>query len=132
MPRGGSRQGTPGRGYANRTDMGMNPNMSQNTAGTGGMAAPAPQQQPQQAGPPPITRRPEDTPMLTDPTMRPTEPLTAGMATGPGPGPEALSLDPRVTDTVKMKKWLPILKPIIDDPETPESVKLLYRYIRSG
>jgi hypothetical protein len=70
--------------------------------------------------------------MLTDPTMRPDEPLTAGMATGPGPGPEVLGLDPRVADTVKMKKWLPILRPIIDDPETPESVKMLYRYVRSG
>lgn len=37
--------------------------------------------------------------------------------------------DPRLAETQKMKKWLPILRPILDDPETPESVKLLYRYV---
>lgn len=130
MPRGGKRQGTPGRGYANRTDLGTDPNMAQNTAGTGGMTAPAPQQQPQQA--PPMTRSPEDSPMLLDPTMRPNEPLTAGISSGPGPGPEALGLDPRVTDTARMKKWLPVLKPFISQPDTPDSVKILYRYIRSA
>lgn len=108
----------------------MDPDMAQNTAGTGGMAAPAPQQE--QAPPQGVIRRPEDTPMLTDPTMRPQEPLTAGLPTGPGPGLEALGLDPRVAETQKMKKWLPILKPVMNDPETPDSVKMLYRYIRSS
>jgi hypothetical protein len=32
---------------------------------------------------------------LTAPTQRPGEPLTAGMATGPGPGPEVLGINPR-------------------------------------
>lgn len=34
---------------------------------------------------------------LTAPTQRPNEPLTAGMATGPGPGPEVLGIQPRRT-----------------------------------
>lgn len=32
---------------------------------------------------------------LTAPTQRPNEPLTAGMATGPGPGPDVLGIVPR-------------------------------------
>lgn len=133
MPRGGKRQGTPGRGYSNRTDLGVTPNMTQNTAASGGMTAPAPvsdrQTAPQPQGP---TRSPDDTPMLTDPTTRPGEPITAGMPMGPGPGPEVLGMDPRAAETAKLKRWLPMLKPIIDDPETPDSVKLLYRYIRGA
>lgn len=34
---------------------------------------------------------------LTAPTQRPNEPLTAGMATGPGAGPEVLGIQPRRT-----------------------------------
>lgn len=127
MPRGGKRQGTPGKGYSNRTDLSMNPDMSQNTAASGGLVAPAPERQ-DMAGPP--IRTPDDSPMLSDPTMRPDEPLTAGLSTGPGVGPEALNLDPRPAETMRMKKWLPVLEPIIDEPDTPESVKMLYRYMR--
>ena len=131
MPRGGKRQGTPGRGYSNRTDLGMTPDMGQNTAASGGMtAAPPPVSDGQTPQGP--TRSPDDTPMLLDPTMRPDEPITAGMAMGAGPGPEALGMDPRAAETAKLKRWLPMLKPIIDDPETPDSVKLLYRYIRGA
>jgi hypothetical protein len=53
------------------------------------------------------------------------------MSTGPGPGLEALpGFDPRAEETVKMKKWLPILAPIAEDPETPVAVKTLFSYIR--
>lgn len=129
MPRGGKRQGTPGRGYSNRTDLGVTPDMSQNTAASGGMTAPQAPVSDGQTGP---TRSPDDTPMLSDPTMRPQEPITAGMAMGAGPGPEVLNMDPRAAETARLKKWLPMLKPVIDDPETPDSVKLLYRYIRGA
>jgi len=131
MARGGARQGTPGKGYSNRTDLGMRPDMSQNTAATGGMPAPSGGG----AGPSPIGqmgRSPDDSPMLSDPTQRPDEPLTAGMATGAGPGPEALGLDPRLEETRRMKKWLPMLEPIINEPDTPDSVKMLFRYMRGA
>jgi hypothetical protein len=75
-------------------------------------------------------RTPDDSPMLTDPTQRPGEPVTAGLATGPGAGPEAMGgYDPRLAETQKMKKWIPFLQPVANDPETPESVKILYRYL---
>lgn len=124
MPRGGKRQGTPGRGYSNRTDLAMDPNMAQNTAATGGEGGGMPNLAPS-------PRSPEDTPMLLDPTGRPQEPITAGMASGAGPGPEALTgMDPRQAEAQTMKKWMPYLKPIIDEPDTPESVKLLYKFLR--
>jgi hypothetical protein len=123
MPRGGKRQGTPGKGYSNRTDLAMDPDMSQGTAAAGGMEPP----------PAMMTRAPEDTPMLLDPTTRPQEPLTAGMASGPGVGPEALGLDPRMAEVAKMReKWMPMLQPIADDPDTPDSVKMLIRHLRSA
>lgn len=39
---------------------------------------------------------------LTGPSQRPTEPITAGMATGPGPGPEVLRNGDRVARTFKL------------------------------
>jgi len=124
MPRGGKRQGTPGKGYANRTDLQGNMDMEKNTTATGGIAPPA--HEPQQP-----MRSPDDTPMLADPTMRPGEPITTGLATGPGGGPEMMTgFDPRLAETQKLKaKWLPYLRHVTTDPETPESVKVLYRYM---
>jgi hypothetical protein len=124
MARGGRRQGTPGTAYPNRTD--LQTNMAPDTNGSaarGGMDL-GPIGQP--------TRSPDDTPMLSDPTTRPDEPITAGMASGPGAGPEALGIDPRMEETRRMKKWLPMLEPIIDEPDTPDSVKMLFRYMRGA
>jgi hypothetical protein len=80
--RGGRRQGTPGKGYANRTDL------STNYAPTkpAEVAAPPP------AAPAPVSPGnsiyPEDIPKLDDPTGRPHEPVTAGLGmTGPGSDP---------------------------------------------
>lgn len=39
---------------------------------------------------------------LTGPSQRPGEPLTAGMATGPGPGPEVLRTGDRVARTLRL------------------------------
>jgi hypothetical protein len=101
----------------------MRPDMDKNTAASGGMAAPP------QAGPP--ARSPDDSPMLTAPTMRPGEPVTAGLASGAGPGPESMTgFDPRLAETQRMKKkWMPYLQHLANDPETPESVKVMYRYL---
>jgi hypothetical protein len=120
MPRGGKRQGTPGKGYANRTDLTSNYDQAEMTAGTGGMEAP-----PMAA--PPVT--PDDSPMLSDPTMRPDEPVTAGLPIGPGSGPRA---DPRIQETQQLKKYLPLIGLYLDQPETPNSVRLLFRYIRGS
>jgi hypothetical protein len=68
--------------------------------------------------------------MLSAPSMRPGEPVTAGLSAGPGAGPEVLNIDPREAETARLKKWLPMLQPVINEPDTPDSVKMLYRYMR--
>ena len=133
MPRGGKRQGTPGVGYSNRTDLQASPNMAVNTAATGGMTAPAPEAPPQPdpsapTDPQMAPRSPDDSPMLTDPTHRPDEPITAGLSLGAGPGP----VDPRVEETKTLKKWLPLLGMYIDNPDTPDSVRAIFRYIKAS
>lgn len=124
MPRGGKRQGTPGKAYVNRTDMGMdyNPDSAQ-TPAAGGVVAPKQQT-------PMMSVYPEDTPMLLDPTNRPDQPVTAGLPVGPGPGPELL--DPRVSETQSLKRYLPLIEPFLDQPGTPESVIALVKYIRGA
>lgn len=130
MPRGGKRQGTPGKGYTNRTDLGMKYDMaSGESPATGGLKPPSDTV----SGTPPLPVYPEDTPMLLDPTQRPDEPLTAGLPMGAGPGTEALTqYDPRVLETQALKKWLPLLQPMVNDPETPDSVRSLIQYIRGA
>ena len=130
MPRGGRRRGTPGKGYMNRTDLGVQ-YQAQDQAGlatpaSGGVEAPR--------GEPP--RPPvfaDDIPNLTDPTARPGEPISDGLSVGPGRGPESLqNRDPREMETSRLKKWLPLLDPYVDDPETPDSVRAFIRYVRAS
>lgn len=127
MPRGGKRQGTPGKAYANRIDMAIDYDMQQDaTPAAGGMEAPREQQ-------PMLSVYPEDIPNLTDPTARPDEPITDGLPIGMGRGPEALTnRDPRLQETQQLKRWLPLLDPVANDPTTPDSVRALVRYIRAS
>lgn len=90
----------------------------------GGTVAPAPPQ----AAPPAPMPSPDDTPMLTGPTQYPDEPITAGLPSGAGPGP----VDPRPGEIPGLKRFLPLISPYLDTPDTPESVKILYRTIRSS
>ena len=124
MPRsrGGKRQGTPGVGYSNRTDLTSNYDLSKNTAATGGEQPQA--QRPMVAGP-----LPDELPSLDTPTARPGEPVTAGLPIGAGPGPER---DNRMAETANLKKYLPMIEPYISRPDTPDSVRLLFRYIRGS
>lgn len=125
MPRGGRRQGTPGKAYSNRTDLGVDYNMDQEaTPAAGGIEAPMGEE---------MAAYPEDTPNLSDPTQRPDEPITAGLALGDGPGPEVLEgRDPRIEETKKLKRWLPLLTPLADDPEAPDSFRTFVRYLRGA
>lgn len=97
------------------------------TAASGGMTAPAPAVP--QGPPPPPLPAPEDTPMLFDDTMAPDEPITAGLPIGAGPGPDR---DTRAADTQKVQKYLPLIGLYLDRPDTPDSVRNLYRYIRGA
>jgi hypothetical protein len=127
MPRGGRRRGTPGRAYSNRTDLGQNYQMEGGSPASGGMADLA------AAAPTTPLVTPDDTPGLTDPTQYPDQPIESGLPMGPGAGPEALmNRDPRAMETQALKKWLPLLNIIGDDPETPDSVRTLVRWIRSS
>jgi hypothetical protein len=127
MPRGrgGPRQGTPGKGYGNRTDMLTNYDQAKDTAATGGMDVPAP---PAEAtGAPGIT--PDDVPGIDAPTNYPAEPVTTGLMRGPGAGPQR---DTRLEETKNLRQYLPLIELYLDNPDTPPSVMALFRYIRGA
>lgn len=131
MPRrrGGARQGTPGRAYSNRTDMMTNYDMEAGSPAAGGIEPPSDTV----SQTPVLPVYPDQIPSLTTPTMRPGEPITDGLMQGAGRGREAMTnMDPRLTETQRLKKWLPLLEPIARDPETPDSVRTLVRYIRGS
>lgn len=95
MPRGGKRQGTQGKGYSNRTDLAVDYAAGGNPA-SGGMSAPR-EQQPLMG--PMIA--PNEVPNIFDPGDL-NEPVTTGLAVGPGAGPEALGpLPPSPTDPIR-------------------------------
>lgn len=102
--RGGRRQGVPGKAYTNRSDLNQSriAEFQGQTYGTRAdqvesqravpiaqppMPGPAAAPTPAAAGPDPGTLG-----GLLDPTARPAEPVTAGIASGPGPGPGGLNL----------------------------------------
>lgn len=97
--RGGARRGSQGQAYSNRTDLNQNRQPIQVASGQP-YGARQEQVAAQQAiplpGPPPVQAPPPlapgaDIKPFGRPTEYPNEPLTAGMAMGAGPGPEALA-----------------------------------------
>lgn len=107
--------------------------MGMNTAATGGMLpSPAPTSHVPPT-PPMLSRSPDDSPNLTDPSMRPDEPLTAGLDVGPGPGSEALGLpsygQQRGRDVETLKAMLPEFKAASKMPGAPETFKSLVAYL---
>lgn len=98
MPRGGRRTGTPGKSYPNRSDLTAQPVRTApgQPYGQAGQQAAAQQQipLPQTSSPVPAPNAPIVPPapgMLTGPSLRPGEPVTAGLTVGAGPGPEAVT-----------------------------------------
>lgn len=112
MPRGGSRTGTKGTAYQNRSDLQANagkplPIKTPPSTQYGSSAASVRSQQAvpmaPQSGPPPVAApaptgaapgalAPGSFGDLLRPTENPDEPVTAGLPVGPGPGPEVLSM----------------------------------------
>jgi hypothetical protein len=112
IPRGGRRTGTPGKAYANRTDLNLPAQAAtgqqygqriQQIAAQRAMPVgrPATDAVPQGGGrsattsgsapaAPPAGPLPGGLMPLDAPSQRPGEPVTAGLAVGPGAGPEAL------------------------------------------
>lgn len=106
MARGGRRTGKPGKAYPARTDLNPVPaglpygERKTREAQVAALPLPTGQSTGQAAGqappgPPAVMSRPAPVPMNA-PTQRPNEPLTHGLSTGPGGGPEAIGgqLDP--------------------------------------
>ena len=115
MPRGGKRNGTPGASYANRTDLNAAPSPLPPTAAPNQPYGAAGAQLAGQAAvpmaPPPSAAASGGPPGMVPPTApagpppgglgpfggmtnRPGEPVTHGLAVGPGAGPEALNPTP--------------------------------------
>lgn len=129
MPRGGRRKGTPGKGYSNRTDLISAPDMKQNTAATGGMRPENPPASPFMA-----VRSPEDSPMLTEPSQRNWEPVTAGSDFGAGADSSALNLPDykqmNQRDLAMMKDMMPRLIAASQMANAPETFKQFVAYMR--
>lgn len=112
MARGGRRAGKPGVAYPNRADLNTTKQLPVQAAtgqayGVAGqqtaaqravpMGPPPSQPPPQQAAAPSVNpiAQPGTLGAFDRPSERPHEPITAGAATGPGPGMEALNLPPQ-------------------------------------
>lgn len=121
MPRGGSRQGIPGKGYSNRTDLAQN--YEPGNAAAGGIK-PQPQRPPMAM--PAIGA--DQVPNIFDPTGRPNEPVTAGLSVGPGAGPEVLGpMPPPPADPVRQAiQAMLLLSP------NPDLVRVLNRLDYEG
>lgn len=99
MPRGGARRGKPGATYSNRSDLNQpvrtapGQQYGQATAQADAQRAiPLPATAPPpSAAPAPVAAPPPEPGLLSAPTARSNEPLTAGMNIGAGPGPDANS-----------------------------------------
>jgi hypothetical protein len=73
---------------------------------------------------------------LLDPTNNPSEPITAGVDFGPGPGSDALpkniSANTRPDENREIvQKYLPTLMQAANLPDTPDSYKRFVNYLLS-
>jgi hypothetical protein len=67
------------------------------------------------------------------PTERPDEPVTAGAPVGEGPGPEAMGMgDATPPEMATLKKYLPLLEPVVNRADVPDSVRQLYMFVRDS
>lgn len=121
MAGGGPRVGAPGASYTNRSDLQTGPRQPIKAASGQGYGERKAQEDAQKQIPLPGS--------LGDfhrPTERPDEPLTAGMAGGAGPGPEALTAVTQTDDALEMLRALYRAKPYED------LRRLIERVERSG
>jgi hypothetical protein len=87
---GGARQGVQGKGYVQRTDLMQGPRVPAQPQGRG--------REPQR---PRGVVTPDDLPNLRDPSGD-ARPLTDGLPTGPGAGPDALPREPDLSQDMTM------------------------------
>jgi hypothetical protein len=121
MPRGGRRRGTPNKAYGNRTDLnapkpnpvtfsgqpyGMGKQQADAQAATppgAPAAAPAGPPGPGGATPGPPGTPPGGLGAFNRPTERPGEPITQGLSSGAGAGPEVLGLQDPGGDPITLQ-----------------------------
>ena len=79
------------------------------------------------------------TPGLLDPSSRPEEPITAGIAMGPGPGPEVLGMGPKqpveeddIRFRAAIKDYMPVLAYISTLPNTSPETRRVIRQLRDN
>jgi len=72
---------------------------------------------------------------LHAPSMRPDEPVTAGVDVGPGPGSEILGLkspiDTQLQDLSVLAKYMPLMAKFADSPQSSGTMKAFVNYLRS-
>lgn len=146
MARGGRRAGTPGRDYANRSDLRVpaqaptglpygehqalindqraiplrSPGSPSPAPTSPGVAAPG-------AGTPPAGPQPGSLPWM-HPTARPNEPVQHGLASGPGGGPEVLPNFAQGAPNTAQG----LLSSLANQPGATDAVKQLASYVQSG
>ena len=141
MPRGGRRAGTPGKAYSNRTDLngpqpvanfagpkvpygtGAELTRSQQQMPVSGPQAPGPTQGPAPAGPSMQTPNPGQWGAFNRASERPDEPLTHGMARGPGGGPEVLS-------TQAGRPALSLIQQLANQPYASDEIRTLLNILQ--
>ncbi len=69
---------------------------------------------------------------LGAPTERPDEPVTAGAPVGEGPGLEALGVNQTPSEIQSLKKFLPLLEPVVNRADMPDSLRQLYMFVRDS
>ena len=120
MPRGGKRTGTQGKAYSNRTDLAQNYGPQGNPA-TGGQVAPEQQMQYMDF------IRPDQVPNLSDPVITDL-PITTGLSSGPGAGPEAMPMMPSAaTDPIRQ-----LIESMLLVSDNPDLVRILNRLDYEG
>jgi hypothetical protein len=66
-------------------------------------------------------------------TQRPDEPITAGIAMGEGPGPEALGMNQnQQAESDIIAKYLPALDAMASAPDAPQSFRIFVRSIQGN
>lgn len=142
---GGVRTGTPGTPYANRSDLRQAP-----TAATGqeyGQAGrqlasqravplastPPPPRPPANAATQTGGMGPRERPAFDRPTERPGEPLTTGVASGPGAGPEILAGTNRPDPELEaLRPYLPTLDLLASQPNASPTARMFVRRLRGS
>ncbi len=144
---GGRRVGTPGTLYPNRSDLRQAPKAAggQEYGKAGAQiaaqravplpaappVAPAPSPPGGAAGPGPAG--PADLGPFNRPTERPGEPLTTGIPSGPGAGPEALAATNRADpDLEAMRPYLPTLELLASQPNASPTARMFVRRLRGS